>query len=1077
MTDNKKRGLEDVKTGKCIPLVSIEYLSEVTEVGCTTTINQIYYNNLDVPCEAVYTFPKHPSAAISSLEIFKKDEEGVMQKITGEIKSKKEAREVYSDSIAQGKGSYLLEQSGSELVTLYVGNLPEDHDCKVVLTYLSNISIAEDTIRLAIPLTVAPRCIPLKDLYNKESSGKKIKGLSYGSEDLYRTDIKCNIKTSSCQILKVHSLHHKVNFNRINSAHVDVSLLQERHKDPLAVDFVLEISLAKMDEYPMVINIEGGVSKDSNNQDNYTGVMMSFNPKFYVSQFMEQIKRLQETNPKKREPENVEIIFIVDESGSMSGAPITRVKQALQIFLKSLKLEKTWFNIISFGSSYRSLYKHSCLYTESTMTGAMYYVDTRIKADMGGTEIMAPLQHCVFNTALPQKCRKRAVILLTDGEVSNTDEIINAVSTYAKRSNNVARFFTLGLGANVSHRLVDGVAKSGMGVAEYVSNGNDDVSVKVTRQLKRIMTFVGDAESGLLGELDVQFHASKSNKIVETVPNYLPSYSYEDRIIVYALYNGALNKKDTITVNLAGFKLFTIHLSLGTIELNLTNQVDGKADKEKFDKMQGTKLRQLIAYSAIQQSLLQNYTLDDVIIKRLETLSLKYSILSKFTSFVAVEERTESVSGSMQTIKVPLPTPSGSAQVSLVGSKFSNAYKCTIGADFVTGNILIRPGYNVITQLWDTAGQERYGSLGSNYYRGCDLVFLIYSVESRQTFEKILAWREEVLIQNSVSAHNNPHFCLLGNKTDLLTGSNPFVQKRAVAYEEGRELANMLGIQSFGEISIKEVTGTDVIVKFYEDFMRKTWNEHMGICKAILLGESGVGKTSFSQRYGQMKVDLSDCYIVSNPTGQPAYNSMNSVVSINTNQPPSWWSWMTSWWSNPSPRPFIQEDQDDEEQEETEEDEDQEDDNDNEKKEQQEEEEEDQDDQQVEEEEETSGVRIMKSNLNVKELAMLQKIEGYWEADNSAVLKALGGSSTLKSMIDERAVKSLVELLLGGQTLTDSEKLAKTIWITAVCLECLKEKEEYDLMVQKGMEWIYSQQGVSKRKAKKLFSTARSCLH
>ena len=58
------------------------------------------------------------STAVTSLEIYKKDVNGLIQKIVGEIKSKKEAKDIYSDSMSQGKGSYLLEDSGPGLVTL-----------------------------------------------------------------------------------------------------------------------------------------------------------------------------------------------------------------------------------------------------------------------------------------------------------------------------------------------------------------------------------------------------------------------------------------------------------------------------------------------------------------------------------------------------------------------------------------------------------------------------------------------------------------------------------------------------------------------------------------------------------------------------------------------------------------------------------------------------------------------------------------------------------------------------------------------------------------------------------------------
>ena len=56
--------------------------------------------------------------------------------------------------------------------------------------------------------------------------------------------------------------------------------------------------------------------------------------------------------------------------------------------------------------------------------------------------------------------------------------------------------------------------------------------------------------------------------------------------------------------------------------------------------------------------------------------------------------------------------------------KFTGQYKATIGADFLTKQVMVTDTFGqrhlVTLQIWDTAGQERFQSLGVAFYRGAD---------------------------------------------------------------------------------------------------------------------------------------------------------------------------------------------------------------------------------------------------------------------------------------------------------------------------------------------------------------------
>ncbi|KAG0697784.1 small GTPase superfamily [Suillus ampliporus] len=136
-------------------------------------------------------------------------------------------------------------------------------------------------------------------------------------------------------------------------------------------------------------------------------------------------------------------------------------------------------------------------------------------------------------------------------------------------------------------------------------------------------------------------------------------------------------------------------------------------------------------------------------------------------------------------LKVIILGDSGVGKTSLmnqyVNKRFSNQYKATIGADFLTKEVMVDDRL-VTMQLWDTAGQERFQSLGVAYYRGADCCVLVYDVNSAKSFETLDSWRDEFLIQASPHDPENFPFVVLGNKIDVEENKRQVTQKRAMTW-------------------------------------------------------------------------------------------------------------------------------------------------------------------------------------------------------------------------------------------------------------------------------------------------------
>jgi len=148
---------------------------------------------------------------------------------------------------------------------------------------------------------------------------------------------------------------------------------------------------------------------------------------------------------------------------------------------------------------------------------------------------------------------------------------------------------------------------------------------------------------------------------------------------------------------------------------------------------------------------------------------------------------------------------SGTGKTSLmnqyVNKKFSNQYKATIGADFLTKEVMVDDKL-VTLQIWDTAGQERFQSLGVAFYRGADACVLVFDVNVAKTFENLNSWREEFLIQAGPRDPDNFPFIVLGNKIDL-------ENSRVVSAKKAHAWCQSKGNIPYFETSAKEAINVE----------------------------------------------------------------------------------------------------------------------------------------------------------------------------------------------------------------------------------------------------------------------------
>ena len=109
----------------------------------------------------------------------------------------------------------------------------------------------------------------------------------------------------------------------------------------------------------------------------------------------------------------------------------------------------------------------------------------------------------------------------------------------------------------------------------------------------------------------------------------------------------------------------------------------------------------------------------------------------------------------------------------IIDNPFNDNYEVSIGIDFMSKNIRFR-GQNIKIQIWDSAGQEKYKGLIPSYVRNSSIVFIVYDVSNRSSFDNVPNWI------SFVKNIEKTKMILVGNKTDL---------QREVQTNEGEEIS------------------------------------------------------------------------------------------------------------------------------------------------------------------------------------------------------------------------------------------------------------------------------------------------
>jgi len=525
--------------------------------------------------QASYYFPVDGNAAVYDFKAT--FENGTVVK--GDVRPKQKAKMMYEQARDSGKTAFLMEREASDIFQMTVGNVNEDEVVIIQIDYIAELEMDGGLIRLRIPNRIAPKC-----------------GGGPETTVTYPMQFDFAIRTGS----PISGVEVKGGYNMvINPSEIDDHLtrLSCSTNGYMNEDMVLLIS--QQNPYGVFTTFERSLELQSeclrvtfNNQDIPTEAAVNMRSE-------------------------CDVVFIVDKSGSMSGSRIKTVKQALTLFLRSLPMGSR-FNVVSFNKSYDSAFVRSVAYTDENVAIAQRYVDS-MKA-RGGTNIYNPLN---FVLSQPEDSDyKRRIILLTDGEVSNTAQCMERAQT------GCCRIFTIGVGESFSQDLVEGLATCSGGTWEAVRDSND-LGNKVMRTLGCVIRPVitrCNVDLGPFGQTAVQW------------PTTIPEIYDGKRTTMYWIRPFTqVDLPQTFPINITGQYESGAPLSLKLKVVTSTGE--GVSESEMGRTRESWDM--LVHRVAAMQRIKKLETSAGNFKSAIRELGMKYNLASSETSFVAIRHEVK----------------------------------------------------------------------------------------------------------------------------------------------------------------------------------------------------------------------------------------------------------------------------------------------------------------------------------------------------------------------------------------------------------------------------------------------------
>ena len=501
--------------------------SHVNEIFASTELVQYFTNPLDNPIELTILFPIKEELSLSKFVVSMDD-----QIVLSKVMPKEKAEEKYSDTIASGNVGFISKyEEDNKTYSVNIGNIKPKKQIKLDSIFMQMIG-AQD---ISYEFSIMDHYPAFYYKEAKKDDGPKTKKIVANFE----------IKTQS-KITRLIAPFYDEKYKEDSNSTYSVKYGPDYKSAKIEFSKKEEdiIALLKKDaegENPTFYSTFCILFRTENM--NNPLLCTQYNPEFketaysinyiYTSKSLKQIpvpEKPDEDNTisyAAKYEENITnetpglFIFLIDQSGSMSGKPIELVKQALLLFIQSLP-EQSYFQLIGFGSDFKKYNKEPVEYNKENVDLTIKQIN-ELKADLGGTNISGPLR-AIYNDECYSKINlSRNIFLLTDGEVFDREQCIEIITANSSKF----RLHSLGIGNDFDKKLIEQCGKLGKGTSSFVRDLEKINSVVIDVLNKGLRPYITDINFEFENYQD-----EIASNIIKVNP--INNFTYQNEIMNYS---------------------------------------------------------------------------------------------------------------------------------------------------------------------------------------------------------------------------------------------------------------------------------------------------------------------------------------------------------------------------------------------------------------------------------------------------------------------------------------------------------------------------------------------------------------